>query len=388
MDREPKRVIQIFGSLNRGGAESRMMDVYRNIDRDKIQFDFIKMNDEENHFDSEILSMGGNIYEITNPRKSIISHLKELYNIFKIKGPFIAIHSHTSYHSAIALFIAYLTGIKYRVCHARTTGSKQKKGIALFITMFVSRIFINLFSTKRLAISKDSAKFLYGSLIGEKGSVIVPNAIDLRKYHDVYHTSSSNVKEILGIPQDSIVIGHVGRFSSMKNHAFLLEIIKEIIKTLPNAYLVCVGDGELRKEIEKTSHEMKINEHVKFLGVREDIPFIMRAFDVFVFPSLWEGLGGVVIEAQASGLNCVVSNTIPKETDLGLGLVEYISLSDNQKWIHSIKHAIKGHRPDFDTIEKAFELKDFTLERSCKSILEAYGSNQNYFYKGNDVGEG
>lgn len=380
MSSQPLRVIHIFAYLCTGGAENRTMDVYRYINRDKIQFDFIKMNNIENDFENEILSLGGRIFEVTHPRTSLIKHIHDLYRVFRYKGPFLAVHSHTSYHSAIILAIAYAAGIKKRVCHARTTSTKQNKTILLSLIILLSRMLIKLFSTSRLAISTEAAHFLYGKRSTQKKKTsIVPNAINLDSYDKVKDISIESVKLSLGIQPNIIVIGHVGRFSSMKNHVFLLKILSEMKKIIPNICLVCVGDGELKKDIEEKARQLEIESNIKFLGERNDIPYVMRSFDVFAFPSIWEGLGGAVIEAQASGVSCVVSEIIPKETDMGLDLIEYISLSDIKKWIEALISAMKNERPEFNIIKNAFYLKGFTLENSCKCILNSYGIEEEYY---------
>lgn len=368
------RVIQVFTFLSRDGAESRMMDLYRYIDREKIQFDFIKMNDQKNDFDEEILSLGGRIFAITHPRTSIIKHIRDMYRVFKDEGPFIAAHSHTSYHSAIVLVVAFIAGIEKRVCHARTTSTPHNRTFLLSVTIFLSRIVINLFSTSRLAISSEAAKFLYGkNSIGKRKIEIVPNAINLDDFNRVKNIEKESIRLKFGIKTDQIVMGHVGRFSIMKNHLFLLKLVESMKENMPDICLVCAGDGELRGSIEKSTLDLGIESHVKLLGMRKDIPYVLRCFDVFIFPSFWEGLGGAIIEAQAAGISCVVSDTIPRETDMGLDMVEYVSLNDEKKWIEAIMHAIKKKHPEFETIKQAFELKGFTLDNSCKSIIKAYG---------------
>lgn len=368
------RVIQVFAFLTIDGAESRMMDIYRYIDRNRIQFDFIKMNNQKNYFDDEIRSLGGRIFEVTHPRTSIVKHIIDMYRVFKDNGPFAAVHTHTSYHSALVLAVAFAAGIKRRVCHARTTSTTHKKNLLLLLTLFISRRMSNMFSTSRLAISMESAKFIYGKSAVRNGKVeIIPNAINLDNFLKVVNLEKERAKQELGIEPNKTVMGHVGRFSIMKNHFFLLRLVVLMKKIMPDICLVCVGDGELRDSIKESAVRLGIEPDVKFLGLRKDIPFVMRCFDVFVFPSLWEGLGGAVIEAQAAGISCIASDNLPGETDMGLGLIEYASLTDEAKWVEAILRAIRRRQPELDEIKKAFDSKGFTLENSSKHIISAYG---------------
>lgn len=367
--KETIKVLQVFGSLNMGGAESRMMDIYRHLDRQKCQFDFLTMADEKQFFENEILLLGGKIIKIESPRScGIIKHFLQLRQYMRI-GKYNAIHAHTSYHCGLVMAAAWMEHIPVRISHARTTGSKQS-GKMQVIFQRLGSVLINAFSTHRLAISKEAGKFLFGNHDFE----IIPNAIDLDKYYHNEKLVIDSIVEEIGIKEQSFVIGQIGRFDLMKNHEFTVRWFSQYVKENDKAVLVLVGDGTLRVQIEEKVHELGIVEHVIFTGVRSDVNYLLHLFDVVFFPSLFEGLGGVALEAQAAGVPCVESDTIPLETDLGLGLVKRCSLDGGfEVWNEAVNSCKKIIIPSCDIIKAAFDKKGYSLSRVIKRFLEIYG---------------
>ena len=363
---KPLRVLQVFASLNVGGAECRMMDVYRNLDKEKVQFDFITMSDEEQFFEKEIKSLGGEIYKIGNPReRGVFSNTKSLITIMKMKD-YVAVHAHTSYHCGIVSLAAKIAGIDIRVAHARTTGTIQK-GLLTKLNMLLGKFLINFFATERLCISKISGDFLFGKNAVISGqATVIPNAINLKEYENV----SSFDKDLNECLVDNIVIGHIGRFSEMKNHKFLVEIYKQLKGNYQQFKLVLVGDGLLKGEIEKKIHDENLSDSVIFTGQRRDIPYLLSLFDVLVIPSIYEGLGGVVIEAQAAGIPCVVSDVLPDEIDIGLDIIKRVSLeAPIQEWINAIQNSRHLKIKDRVLITQKFEDKKYTIEQEINYLL-------------------
>ena len=362
------KVLQVFGSLGMGGAESRMMDVYRSIDRNQVLFDFLALSTEENqHYEEEIQNLGGKIIKISSPREvGLLRHLKTLRKILK-DGGYQAVHAHTSYHCGLVMYVAKKEKIPVRISHARTTGSKQTNKLKGLFLRF-GRWLINRYSTNKFAISKQAGDFLFGKSAYE----VVPNAIDLRKYYDAKNHSFA-LRDEWGATQETIVLGQIGRFDTMKNHAFSIKWFAEFQKKQQNSLFVFVGDGTLREEIEKQCDEAGLEEKTRFLGVRTDVPQILSALNVLFFPSKFEGLGGVVLEAQAAGVPVVESNVIPEETDLGLQLIEKVSLdAPLLDWDNAVMRSLEKPLPPKEVIFGAFKERGFSLESVTEKYLDTY----------------
>ena len=366
------KVLQVFGSLNMGGAESRMMDIYRNLDRDICDFEFLTMlKDDDQYYEAEIKKFGGNIIKIDSPRKSsIFEHIVSLYKIIK-RGKYNAVHAHTSYHCGIVAMVAFFAGVKVRISHSRTTGSKQKSKLkGLFLTF--GRCLVNVFSSHKFAISNDAGKFLFG----KSKFQVIPNAIDVDKYTNISSEEVNNLKTEFNILDDNFVIGQIGRFDPMKNHDFTIKWFAEFLKVKPNAILVFVGDGPLRQEIEKKCHTLEIKDKIIFTGVRGDVPKLIHIFDVMIFPSIFEGLGGVVLESQAAGVPSVVSNSIPHETDLGLDMVTRCPLEDNfDIWNSAILSSTEKVIPNTIEIVNSFDYNGYSIKSVRNKFISTYRGN-------------
>ncbi|SEH43999.1 glycosyltransferase EpsF [Halobacillus karajensis] len=376
MKQTPIKIVHVFATMNTGGAESRIMDVYRKINRNDVQFDFIVLDNNRHYYDSEIRGMGGKKIVVTSPRKNIFKHVYDLYRVFRKNDDYQAVHTHTSYHSGIVCLIARIAGIKYRVSHARTTSTKSHKKILKKIFISLGRNLIVRNSTSLLAISKKAGEYVFGKRVVEFGRVrVVPNAIDIEKYMSA--SKDENLKEELGITEGQLIIGQVGRFSFMKNHKFTIKVFKSIIAEGIDAKLILAGDGELRRSIETLVEKEGLKEQIVFLGVRNDIPQIMKLLDVLIMPSIYEGLGGVVIEAQAAGTPCVVSKSLPVEVDMGLNLVKFVSLDQSvEDWKEEIKAQSLLTPTDKYYIKEKFIKKGMLLESEIKDLYQSYGLHE------------
>ncbi|MCJ8007992.1 glycosyltransferase family 1 protein [Lederbergia wuyishanensis] len=375
MSKEPYRILHVFATLNCGGAETRIMDIYKQIDRNKIQFDFVAFTDGPYYYEKEIKELGGRIFIVRNPRKSLIGHVLDLYKIMKKEGPFQAVHAHTSYHGGIVMIAARFAGIRFRICHARTTSSISTSSPIRKLILSLGRKLISTNATSFLAVSKSAGIFLFGKKnVANNRVKIVPNSINIEKYMCINELDSEKLRSHLGIPKTSIVIGHVGRFEKMKNHNFIIDIFKEIINTGIEAKLVLVGEGSLVHDIKEKVARQNIEDHVIFTGLRNDVPNIMKMLDILVMPSLYEGLPGTVLEAQAAGTPCVLSENITKEVDMGLGLVTFLNLSlSSKEWGKSILDFSSHKKLKKQEIYLAFQQKRFTLEYTVNSFKNVYG---------------
>ena len=372
----PVRILQITGGMCIGGAETMIMHLYRKINKDEIQFDFVSFAKEKCHYDEEIKRLGGRIFYVPPPQNdNPLKFIKDIYRVVKNNGPYRAVHAHTSFNSGLALLAARLAKVKCRVCHAHTTGSYDDKGLIRKLYFFIMRILIKLNANKKVACSKAAGQFLFGgkSKAG-KDFLLLHNAFDLIPYRNVNKEEIRALRNELNIKDNELVIGHVGTFARQKNHVFLIKLA-ETLKNRNEAFkLLLIGRGSLKSELQAMVKEKGLDEHVIFLGVQTNIPLYMHMFDVFVFPSLFEGLGIVLIEAQAAGTPCVISNTIPAECDMDMGLIKTLDLKERtESWIDAIIEAgkIKKIPPEHTT--RIIAGKGYDLDITAETLKTVYG---------------
>lgn len=316
--KQPIRVLHVFGRLDAGGAESRTMDIYREIDKTKIQFDFAIHTEDECVFSQEVRDLGGKIF--TFPRfngKNYYQYKKKWINFFEKNSNYKIIHGHQTSVAFIYLNVAKQFNIPVRIAHSRNSNKDSK------IKKYTSKL-SRYAATDLFAVSKVAGASEFGKRLLRNEKVrIIPNGIDAAKYSFKQDIRIKKRKELK--VDDKLVIGHIGRLHSQKNHEFLLQIFKELLKINKQAKLLLIGEGELQKQINQRLLDLKIEKHVELLGERSDVPDLLQAFDVLLFPSLYEGLPGVVLEAQAAGLPSIISDTITREVKI-TDLVEYNSL--------------------------------------------------------------
>jgi glycosyltransferase involved in cell wall biosynthesis len=364
---KPLKVLHVVGAMNRAGTETMLMNLYRNIDRKKIQFDFISYSQKEAHYDQEIERLGGRIIRLTKTYS-----VKEIYAAIKKYGPYDVVHAHTLFNCGIANLAAQLAGVAIRISHAHTT-LDTNQSLVRTIYKGIMRKLINITSTKLLACSNGAGRYLFGEkeLVKTRYSYY-PNVIDYTKFLEPPLKEVKKFKEEADL-ENNFVIGHIGRFMDAKNHLFLIEIMKNVLKKQKNITLLLVGDGELRASIEEYVKKLGIDENIKFVGVREDIPTLLHSMDLFVFPSLYEGLGLVLLEAQASGIPCIVSEAIQPEADLNIGLVKQLTLSEGPElWANRILMDSRNKEGNINRIINGFETKGYSVSKGISNLLAIY----------------
>lgn len=317
---EPIRVLQVIGIMNRGGAETMIMNLYRNIDRSKVQFDFVENSCEPAAFDQEILTLGGRIYRCPHYNgKNHFSYVKWWETFFRDHaGEYSIVHGHLGSTAAIYLSIAKKQGA-FCIAHSHSAGT----GSPVYrIFSYPTRYIADQF----LSCSTDAAISRYGRKVGKDGNRchVLNNAIDVRKFK-FNPEIRTQIRNDLHIAKNAIVIGNVGRFVEAKNHSFLLDIFGSINRRNSSAILLLVGDGALRPQIESYIAEKHLQDSVILTGVQSNTWDFYQAMDVFLMPSLYEGLPVSLVEAQAAGLPCCVSSTVPHEAAI-TELVQFKSL--------------------------------------------------------------
>lgn len=358
------RVLQIVTHMERGGLETMLMNYYREIDRHKVQFDFLVHREARAAYEDEIETLGGRIYRLPRLNPFSPSYYQALQMFFQ-DHPYKIVHCHLDCMSAIPLSVAKQCGVPVRIAHSHS--SSQDKNIKYLLKKYYKRK-IAKNATDLFACSQLAGNWMFGDCSFQ----IMENAIDSRRYvydQTIRHCMRANLKL-----SDSMVLGHVGRFNYPKNHDFIIDVFAALHRIYPNVKLMLVGDGQGKMEIEKKVAKLGLSESVHFMGVRSDVNELLQAMDVFVFPSLYEGLPVTMVEAQAAGLPCIMSDRISKECIVTDGLVTVQKLSDSAEiWAQQILSLQGRERRDtsaevkahgFDVVENAKWLEEFYLERS------------------------
>lgn len=362
--KEPIRVLHVVTLMNCGGLETMIMNYYRHIDRNKVQFDFLEHRSGQHDFTDEIFSLGGKIYTVPSVNPLNLNGYINAIDRFFQKNRYKIVHSHIDCMSVYPLKYAMKYDAPVRIAH--THSSNQDKDFKYPIKIYAKHQ-ISKFATDLFACGENAGKWMFG----KNNFNILNNAIDAKRY-DFNKLVAESVKKELGV-ENKFVIGHVGRFSKVKNHSFLIDIFKELILIYPNSRLILVGTGETMDVIKKKVMHYNLLDKVIFLGLRNDINRLMQAFDIFVLPSLYEGLPVTIVEAQASGLRCIISDKVPEQccfTDN----VMINKLSVNPKeWANKIidfgiKYDRKSTYDDivkggYDIYENAKSLQDFYLSK-------------------------
>ncbi|MBO1308228.1 glycosyltransferase family 1 protein [Enterococcus sp. 669A] len=357
-----KRVLHFQGRMGLGGAESFMMNIYRKLDRKKVQFDFVIYDDysDVTDYHEEIQSMGGRIFVVTNPKRNIIQYVIDVNKLLK-KYEFDIVHNEVYFGGGLNLYLSKMNGIKKRIAHSHATEDGKGNGLLIQILRICFKKLLLKNGTDFLAVSHEAGV----SLFGNNPFIIVHNGIDLKNYEGT-RKDSIDKKNELGVPSDSFIIGNIGRLEKQKNQKLLIEIFSKIKLKKANSKLVIVGEGSLRSELEKQIIKNGLEKDILLLGERKDIPELLNIFDVFVMTSLYEGLPMVGLEAQASKKKLVLSDTISKDTMLTPN-VSFVSLeSPLEVWEEKITS------PPFDN--KITELLlTYDSDYTVKQIMEIYG---------------
>ena len=302
---QPIRILHVVTYMGRGGLETMIMNYYRHIDRSKVQFDFLVHRDFRADYDDEIEALGGRIFRIPRLVPWSRSYLKTLEQFFFGHPEYKIVHVHQDCLSSVILKVAKKCGVPVRIAHSHS--GSQDKNPKYLIKLFYKQ-FIPAYATHLFACGTEAGEWMFGGAPFR----ILNNAIDTSRYS--YNAERHySIRRELQIPDSAFVIGHVGRFNTVKNHTFLLDVFVNAKEQNDNLMLLLVGDGDLRAEIEQKATSLGISSNVIFTGVRSDVPDLLQAMDCFVFPSLYEGLPVTMIEAQAAGLPCIVSDSVPVE---------------------------------------------------------------------------
>lgn len=368
MNGEPIRIAQVIGKLSAGGVESVIYNYYRHIDHSKFQFDFYIDADSSCQPNQELINMGARYYTIP-PYQRLPQYILALTRLFR-ENRYQIVHSNMNTLAVFSLFAAWLARVPVRICHNHSTAGKGET--AKNIMKYVLRPFAKIFATDYCACSEYAGEWLFGKRAMSRGAVTVfKNAIELERFR--YDSAvRSAVRKELGL-DNKFVVGHVGRFCVQKNHAFLLDVFVQIRRQNRNAVLLLVGDGELLDAAKSKTARLRLEDAVYFLGVRDDVNRLYQAMDVFVLPSLYEGLPVVGVEAQAAGLPCIVSDCVTKEAQVTKNIC-FLSLKTRpERWANKI---ISCDGPDRQDMSKKILDHGFDINSEGRKLQDFYTRKQ------------
>jgi glycosyltransferase involved in cell wall biosynthesis len=373
-DRPPVRILHVVGMMDRGGAETWLMHILRNIDRNSFQMDFMVNTTDACAYDEEILALGSRIIPCTGPSNPL-AYARKFKQVLREYGPYDIVHSHIHHYNGYILKLAEEAGIPIRVCHSHidSTALEAKAGWLRRLYLKLMSHWIDRYATIGLGCSDLASANLFGrDWKNDSRWQSYYYSMDLTPF--AAQIDPQSVRAELGIPASAFVIGHVGRFEDQKNHTFLVDIFAEVLKREPQAYLLLIGKGSLLPAIEQQVSELGIEGHVIFAGVRPDVPRVMRgAMDAFVMPSLCEGLPLVGIEVQAAGLQTFLSEAITEEVCIVEPLVQRLSLSQPAEvWAQAILRARQDASIDRVKALNIVQQSSFNIPVGVARLMKIY----------------
>lgn len=367
---KPIRVAQVVGKMGSGGVESVVMNYYRHIDRNKVQFDFVVNDGSTQVPREEIEALGGRVFSV--PRyKNLPAYLKAMELLLRRIQPDI-VHSHINALSVFPLRAAKRAGVQVRIAHSHSTSNPREH--VRNLVKDILRPFSRVYPTAYAACSKYAASWLFGTGMGREGHVyIMRNALELPRF--VHNPAVRAAKRAeLGVEDFQLVVGQVGRMCSQKNQMFTLEAFSAVLSECPDAVLLFIGEGDDLAQIQAHANDLGISDHVRFLGVRDDVADFYQAFDVLAFPSLYEGLGMAAVEAQTADLPVVMSTEVPDEAILLKDLITVLPLDAGaQAWGRALIEAA-DRKPASTRVNRAEEISaaGYEIQASADQLADWY----------------
>jgi glycosyltransferase involved in cell wall biosynthesis len=365
------RVLHVLGTMDPGGVETWLMHLLRNIDRDRFQFDFCTCGPQPGLYAREIEQLGGKVLRC--PKTANLVAFGCRFRRILRQGNYDVVHSHVHFFSGTVLRWASAEGVPMRIAHSHTSNDGKPEMWARRSYRKFMRLWIKQYATHGLAASRPAAARLFGNNWQADSRVrVLYCGIELDSFRQPINREE--VRKELGIPVDAPVVGHVGRFVRPKNHRFLVEIAREVLRRRPETHFLFVGDGPLRPEIEARVKAMGLSDRIHFTGTRTDVPRLMvAAMDVFVFPSHWEGLPVTLIEAQAAGLECVISDRVSSEAVLLSQCVESLPLSAvASHWASHVIKRLDAPRQELTPHIDMTAQSQFSIQESVRNLARVY----------------
>ena len=350
-----KKVLEIIGSLKIGGQEKVGKEIGLHIDRDKYEIHYLVFDENKEAYEQELADAGIQVFHLPEPSRGYIQYLKNLYKLMK-ENSYDIVHAHTMFNSGWAMLAGWQQRVPVRISHSHSIRGPEHRGFVKNLYEKTMRMMIRLFATDYVACGKGAGKWLYGEKFFEKNGTVIYNGIGLDQY--IYDENERNkVREKYGL-QKKFIIGHAGHFAPVKNQAFLLELMPEIIRRRSDAFLMLLGDGQIRKKLEEKIIKLGLQDRVLMTGNVKNVGAYMSAMDVFAFPSLYEGMPLALVEAQSNGLPCIISAKIPEDVYL-TDLIRSLPLENStEQWIEAIIKARRNHPERYRKVmgEEGFDI--------------------------------
>lgn len=332
----PIRVLQVFAALDSGGVSNFVMNLYREMDTNQIQFDFAMTAGEKSLYDDEVLSRGGRIFYF-DPEEKLTDNLRR---VLREEGPFQVVHSHVFFYSGLVLAEAKKAKVPIRIAHAHNAHTGESHSVLRIAYERGMQLLIRANATHMLGCSEKACHYVFGDkIMKDPRAVVMPDGIDCDRF--AFNPEvREQIRKKYGL-DEKFVIGHVGHFNPAKNHEKILSVFAEVCRRRNDAALLLVGDGELEQNVRNRTAELGLTDKVVFAGAHRDVERFYQAMDVFLFPSRYEGFGMAMIEAQCSGLVCVASDVVPQETNAD-GRAAYLPLAENDTvWADALQNVQK-----------------------------------------------
>lgn len=360
-----QRILHIVGKMDRAGAETMIMNLYREIDRAHFQFDFITFTASKGDYDDEIIALGGKIIPIV-ASNNILRTIK-LKRFLTENKQYTIVHSHMLLNAGFHVIAAKLAGVKHRIVHAHNTHNRKTNYWGKLYENISKKIIKN-FTTYRIACGVKASEFLFDKL----PSKILYNAIDVDQYINISRENSKYIQKQYKISARTKIYIQVGRLENVKNHFFSLQLMKELKVLNEDFIFFIIGQGSLDQELRNQVKALDLQENIIFTGVRSDIPYLMAGADLMIMPSFHEGFPVVLVESQAIGLPTLVSINVSNEVDLGLNLIKFLPLDEVQNWVKELtKHK------QLITIQDRKNIltnKGFDVKSNVKDLQKIYNS--------------
>lgn len=375
---QPIRVLHIVQRLEAGGTQALLMNIYRNIDRNKIQFDFLVEYPNKYFYDDEVLSLGGRVFYSTVRVDYNLIKFKRMFSMLLKNENYKIIHMHMSNVGYICFKEAKKQGVPIRIAHNHNNGSDF--GIKTFPRYILGKLY-TVYATNFFACSKEAGEFRFKN----KPYYVMKNGINSAKF--IYNQDTRNIIRNKLKLNDKLVVGHIGRFHKQKNHMFLLDIFYKLHQKEKKSILLLIGDGDLKEKIQKKIEQLNLKEHVILLGNIKNVNEILQAIDILLLPSLFEGLGIVAIEAQAASTPVLCSDTVSKDVEISPICYKYSLNKSSNDWANKVLEISRNNisRKNMQSYIKAagFDIYDvtLTLQNFYLSEYDNYIKNN----KSNDV---
>ena len=358
-------VLHVVGTLNMGGAETMIINIMKNINLNEFKFDFVVAGDEEGYYEKEAKRMGANIHHVTKRSTSFFKYYLEMYNIIKeYKYKIVHIHTQNAFLTSLAIFFIRLAGAKTVIVHSHNTNDWRGKNLIYLHKIF--RPILNKLSDIKLSCGKEATDWLYGR---DKNAIIIPLPVNCRQFKYSVERKQALINDYKF--QNKTIYAHVARFSEVKNHDFLIDLFSEINKVDENSILLLIGSGELMDSIKSKVNNYGLEKKVFFLGNVNDVYNKLIMADVFLLPSKYEGFPTVILEAQAAGLPCFISDSITNKIAI-TNLVNRIALTNTAKeWAEIILRVSKKYSKSREIYNSIISEK-YDITVTVNKISEIY----------------